>query len=218
MWFIKGLNLIEKIPIEELDNISRNAATITIDRDKYLKPKLETKNKIWLVKSGALRLIKKIDITKEIVLTELEQGELFGFYTHGTERVLKLLNSHSGTLCYLLPKETISSVLKKIPPESIKIDINMNGMVAEIIPELTSMLYQPITQRTLNVLRILAKHFGVKKSMGVVIKSSEIINILSTAALLSNTVVIPALTVMRKSGVIELYRDKIIIKDESILA
>lgn len=217
MWFIKGINLIEKIPLEELDNISRNAITITIEKDKYLRPKSETKNKIWLIKSGSLRLIKKIDVTKEIVLTKLEQGELFGFYTHGTDRVLKLLNSHTGTLCYLLPRETISSALKKIPSESIKIDININGVVAVIIPELTSMLYQSITDRTLNILRILAKHFGVKKSGGIVIKSHEIIDILSTSALLSSPVVIPSLTIMRKSGIIELYENRIIIKDESIL-
>jgi CRP-like cAMP-binding protein len=218
MWFIKGINLLEKIPIEELDNISRNADTITIDRDKYLRPKTETKDKIWLIKSGSLRLIKKIDVTKEVVLTKLEQGELFGFYTQGTDRVIKLLNTHTGVLCYLLQKETISSALKKIPPESIKINININGSIVEIAPDLVSMLYQPITDRTLNVLRILAKHFGVKKSRGTVIKSREIINILSTAALLSNPVVIPSLIVMRKSGTIELYEDKIIIKDESILA
>lgn len=217
MWFIKGINLLEKIPIMELDSISRNATTITIEKDKYLRPKSDTKNKVWLIKSGSLRLIKKIDVTKEIVLTKLEQGELFGFYPHGTERVLRLLNSHTGTLCYLLPQETISSALKIIPPESIKIDININGVGAVIIPELTSMLYQSITERTLDVLRILAKHFGVKKSRGIVIKSKEIINIISTSALLSSTVVIPSLIIMRKNGIIELYEDRIIIKDESIL-
>ncbi len=218
MWYIKGINLFEKIPVEELDNISRNAITITIERDKYLRPKAETREKIWLIKSGSLRLIKKIDVGKEIVLVRLEQGELFGFYPHGSERILKLLYSNTGTLCYIFPKEIISSALKKIPPESIKINIYMNGRALEIIPDLTSMFYQSITERTLNVLRLLAKHFGVKKSTGIVIQSQDIINILSTAALLSNSVVIPSLVIMRKSGTIELYEDRIIIKDESFLA
>ncbi len=217
MWFIKGINLLEKIPLEELETISRNATTITIEKNKYVRPKSETKNKVWLIKSGSLRLIKKIDVTKEIVLTKLEQGELFGFYPQGTDRVLRLLHSHTGTLCYLLPQETLSSALKKIPTESIKIDININGMSAVIFPELTSMLYQSITDRTLSVLRILAKHFGVKKSSSIVIKSREIIKVISTSALLSSAVVIPSLTIMRKNGIIELYEDKIIIKDESIL-
>lgn len=217
MWFIKGINLLEKIPLEELDNISSNATTFAIEKDKYLRPNPETKNKIWLIKSGSLRLIKKIDVTKEIVLTELEQGELLGFYAHGTDRVLKLLNSHTGALCYLLPKETISSALTKIPPETIKININVNDVSAIVIPELTSMLYQPITERILNGLCILAKHFGVKKSVGIVIKSHEIIKILSTISLLSGSVVIPSLAILRKSGIIELYENRIIIKDESII-
>ncbi len=218
MWYIKGINLLEKIPVEELDNISRDAITITIDRYKYLRPKSETRNKIWVIKSGSLRLIKKIDVAKEIVLARLEQGELFGFYPHGGGHILKLLNSNTGALCYLFPQEIISSALKKIPPDSIKININMNGKDLEIIPDLTSMFYQSIVERTLNVLRIFAKHFGVKKSNGIVIQSREIINILSTAAMLSNTVVIPSLVAMRKSGMIELHEDRIIIKDESMLA
>lgn len=216
MWFIKGLNLLEKIPVDELDTISRDAETIAIEKNKYLKPRDDKKDKVWLIKSGSLRLIKRLELTKEIVLATLEQGEFFGFYSNKSERFLRLLYSNEGTLCYLLPVESVKSAIKKIN-QPIKMEINLNGKFLEFFPDVENMLGKSLYNRVLNVLIFLGKNSGIKKSGGVVIKSTGILELLSRASFLSNTVIIPLLAIMRKNGIIDLYPDRIVIKDETLL-
>jgi len=218
MWFIRGINLLTRIPVEELDAISRNATTITIDKDKYMKPRGETTKKVWLVKSGLIRLIKRMDLSKEMVIAKLEQGNLFGFYPDETGNVLKLLHAPEMTLCYLFDRDAIVSALQKIPRDSIKIDINLNNKIINFEPELVKFFHQPLSDRILRVMQLLSQNFGIKKSKGIVIKSPELINIICNASFLSEPVVISFLAIMRKMGKMELYEDQIIIKDESIFS
>lgn len=217
MWFISGINFLEKITIEDLEQILKSAITLSIEKDKYFKPKPETRDKIWLLKTGTVKLIKKVEAKKDLVLSTLEQGELFGFYPV-SKNVIELLFSPTGALFYLLQRNSIEETFKGLSPELFKVITNINGKKIEYTPEINLMLRQNYTERIMQALRLLAKEVGERKKAGLIIKGDGIIELIVKLSFMSPQAVILILSEMWKNGLIEIFKDKLIIKQESIWA
>ncbi|HEY4716505.1 MAG TPA: cyclic nucleotide-binding domain-containing protein [bacterium] len=213
MWFLKGINIFTTLPDFLIESLLKNAETISVHKGKYLRPKPEAMSKVWILKNGFVNLSKKTEDLKEIILADLGQGEVFGFFASGTENIKKLLYSNEDCTCYIIPPEDIRSIISNKAQNTFTQVININGISITLQRNLNELMFKDNMSTVMDAVKILADNLGVKSSNRIILKSTRLVDDIAKISFKSLTVVMLCLSVASKKGIIDLYSDMIVIRD-----
>ncbi len=214
LWYLERLNLFSKMTKEDkmhLDKITQMSETekfqpIFLPGDKA--------NNIYIIKTGKVKISKISEEGKQITLSLLNPGDIFGEVALlGEIQQDTIAEAVENTYLCAIKKEDFESLLMMKPELNLKITKLIGWRLRNVENRIENLIFRDVTARIIHTLLELAKSYRKDTSEGVEINLRLTHEELGQLVAVNRQTVTTRLNELKHLGLIELKRTSIIIKD-----
>ncbi len=161
VWYLSQINLLEDLPMEDLQMIDAMAPMSTIKKGTLIiSPETENKN-LYFLKRGRVRLFKVNEDGKQLTIGLLGKGNIFGeTETFSTGSRSAYVEAMDDALVCILGKKDFEALLMKRPQVALKMVSILTQKIRESEEMLENLAFRDVRYRLLYLLAKLAKRFG----------------------------------------------------------
>jgi CRP-like cAMP-binding protein len=218
LWYLKKINLLDGMSQKDMEYIDCNSRMKEFKKGETIYFSHSDVQQIFFLKKGRVKLYKTDVSGKEIVFAILKENECFGSLSpFEGPKPNEFAEAMEGTMTCIIDKKVFYSFIKDKP----SIVLRLNKMLSLKIYEL-EMLLEELTFNTV-MERLVALFLKLNEKFGVHFNQYRMININLThndlASMIGSTreSTTVALTSLKKAGLVESRKKKIILKDMSRL-
>lgn len=218
-WYLKHVKLFSDLSDEEIKLIDSITRMEYIPKQQPIYIPSEGGDNVYLLKQGHVKISRLMEDGRELTLTILEPGEIFGEIEALTDKTrnTQAVALDDSYIC-VIRKKDFESFLKKRPDTSIKLTKLIGIRLMSLENRIDDILYKDVPARLASSLLKLAEQFGHVDNAGVHLQlrltHQELANLIaSTRETVSRT-----LGKFREKGLIEFNRKEILIKDKDGLS
>ncbi len=214
VWYLKRMDLFKDLPHEEIERIERATKMRKVCRKEHIFVPGGEGRFVYFLKSGRVRLYRRLRDGKEWTIDYLEPGDIFGELSllEGQTYDTAAQAVEESCVC-LMEKRDFEDLLKRYPPLAVKITRLMGFRIRKIESRIEDLLYRDVPRKLAAVLIRLAGEYGVKDSRGILLRirlsHSDIAKLIGS----SRETVTLAMKELRDRGLIEVAERRIVIKD-----
>jgi CRP-like cAMP-binding protein len=162
-WHVRRPPWLESLKPDLAQQIRRSALIRTFaPGDRIFGPTREVEN-VWLVEHGLVRLYRVVPDGREITISLVRPGHIFGEVPVLNElpRVSSAEAMRRST-CWRIPRESFLRVVRSDPEAGFAITKEIAGKIARIETRLEDMVFRSVESRLARTLAQLAEEFGVE--------------------------------------------------------
>ncbi len=165
VWYLSQINLLEELPMEDLQMIDAMAPMSTVKRGTMIITPEQNNNNLYLLKQGKVRLYKMNEEGKQLTLGLLGKGNIFGeTETFSTGSGSAYVEAMDDALVCILGKQDFENLLTKRPQVALKLVNILTQRLRESEEMLENLAFRDVRYRLLYLLVKLAKRFGETQS------------------------------------------------------
>ncbi|NPA13413.1 MAG: Crp/Fnr family transcriptional regulator [Aquificae bacterium] len=213
--FLKNIPLLEGIPEEDIQNISKYFHLKEYKKNDYIFFEGDEEPGIYIVVEGIVKLIKETADGKTVILRLVTPKEVFGWLVVGDTKPTSTYTAQAlmDTKVLHISNQDFIKLLKQYPALAIKITCDASKMLLEAYDRLKSLAAEKVEGRIASLLLELSRKIGVEQGDKVVIKAPITRQDLAE---MTGTTVETAIRIMsrwKKEGIVNTERGKIEIID-----
>jgi CRP-like cAMP-binding protein len=221
LWYLENLNLRNILTLEERERLAGTAVMQHVSRKEILYFPTEPSDSIYILKEGKVKIYRLAPDGKEIILSIVNPGELFGELgiagQQEREEVAEVLED--AVVCRIALKD-VKQLMESMPSLTIEILTRLGSRVKKVQTRLESLICKSVEQRIRSLIKEMAHDYGrviagdpgqIEIKLGLT--HADIANLTGT----SRQSVTSVLGALEKQGLIKHDRRRIYIKDLSRL-
>lgn len=214
LWYLENLNLMEGLSADEMMKLANMTNMKSLGKNEIIYFPDEPSSSFYFLKSGQVKLSRISKEGKEITLTVLGPGEIFGEFglsESGTRD--DIATAIDEVVICAVSKNQIENLLLLNPKLNLRI-IKLIGLrLQKIERKLESLVFRDSNHRIIDFLSSYAGEYGKKIGTEIFIKTNithqEIANLTAT----SRQTVTTVFNELKKQNIIDFSRREIIIRD-----
>jgi CRP/FNR family transcriptional regulator len=214
LWHLKRFNFFTCLSMSEMMDFSRNAIEKRFAKKDMIFLPGDNSDKVYLLKSGVVKVSKYSDAGKEIILAMVNPGEIFGemalIETGKREMVAEaLMDSY---VC-IVSRELFMRYLQRNPEMSLQITKIMGLKFKRMGQKVEDLIFRNVYQRLAGLLIHLTDEYGYHKNNKTYIRVK--LTHYDIASLIGSTreTTTACLNDFRREGLLEFDGRKIVILD-----
>ena len=215
LWYLKNFNLFENLDPEEMESLSDMITDGTIKKKQPIYMEGDPSETLYFLKKGRVKIVRTDESGKEITLTLLEPGEIFGEMGifDNAPRETTAVALEDSLLCTMRRRD-FEKVMANKPEMSFKLSKLMGLRMRHIENKIQELMFHDVPTRLARLLlRLLEQHpremrNGVR--INIKLSQQEIANLIgATREMTSST-----LNHFRKQGLIDIEAKYIYVLDK----
>lgn len=214
IWYLKRMELFKDLPYDEMERIERATKMKRVCRKEHIFVPGGEGRFVYFLKSGRVRLYRRLKDGKEWTIDYLEPGDIFGELSllEGETYDTAAQAVEDSYIC-MMRKEDFEELIGRHPPLAIKVTKLLGFRVKRIESRIEDLLYRDVHGKLSALLVRLAKEYGVRDSRGILLRiklsHSDMAKLIGS----SRETVTLTLKDFKERGLIEVAHRNIIIKD-----
>jgi CRP/FNR family cyclic AMP-dependent transcriptional regulator len=214
IWYLENINLSDIFSKEKLQQSNHDLIEKSYKKGDYIYEHNETADKIFLIKTGKVKIISVGESGKEIVKTILSTGDIFGERSiFGQQNYNDAAVAVEDTQVSILSSHQLKSLMKEHSSISLFFMKLMGSKVLEMEQRLESLIFKDSKSRIIDFLLNLIEKKGQRIGYEWVVRNfithQEIANLTAT----SRQSVTTLLNDLRNEGIITFDRRRLLIRD-----
>lgn len=205
IWYLKRFNLFENFSKGEMESLSKNVVESEIAKKQPIYLQGDPSEKLYFLKRGRVKITRLDESGKEITLTMLEPGEIFGELGLFDEspRETNAVTMEDSLLC-LVRRGDFEKMMADRADLSLKITKLMGFRLRQIETKLDELLFRDVPSRLSRLLlRLLEQH--AKKTVkgeciNIKLSQQELANLIGATREMTSSV----LNSFKREGLIEI--------------
>jgi len=221
---MSDIDIIKKIPIfadlepQELEKVSKIYISRQYKKGQIIFFEGEPGEAVYFVKEGKIKIYKADDEGREYILHIFGPGNIFAeTVLFGSDPYPANAEAVEDSVIGLIKNRDLEELLKKNTDIAFKIIKVLSKRLRESQENIKNLVFRDTYDRTACALHKMALEHGIKTSHGIEVEMpitrSELASIVGT----SRETVTRMLSEMKRKGIIDMDRQKIIIKNERAL-
>lgn len=218
VWYLKRINIFSGMSDGEMEMVSQVSFMKKYSKKEPIYLQGDRGEQVYLLKSGRVKISKLSAEGKELILTMLGPGEVFG------EMVL-IDDSPTGTIAEAMEETHIcvinrrdfEALLTQKPELALRITKLIGLRRRELETKIEDLIFRDVHSRLAHLLLLLTEEHGVKKDRGILVDIK--LTHYEIASLIGSTreTTTFCLNDFKKEGLIDFDRRKILILNETEL-
>lgn len=207
LWYLSQISLFDALSMEELKEIEKMTPMTTIKRGELIQSPDSSREGLYLLKEGKLKLYKINPDGKQFIVSILGSGNVFGemdSFSLGTSDTF--IETMDETILCSLGKEQFEQFLVDRPHLTVRIMKELSRLLKERDAMLAQFALNNVRDRILHLLKTLAEKFGAPEGeyykIDIPLSHQEIANMIGS----TRETVTMALNALSKDGVIKTGR------------
>ncbi|MFD1953196.1 Crp/Fnr family transcriptional regulator [Paenibacillus thailandensis] len=159
--YLSRIQLFDGLELEQLHNIAPVTPANTVKRKTVIASPHMPQKRLFLIKSGKVRLYRILKSGKELTVDLLGDGHLFGeagSFTTGSESLYA--ETMEDSIICTLDKERFETIVKANPEIGLKLIGIVSSRLKEVEEMLELLAYGSVRRRLLYLLYKLSRKFG----------------------------------------------------------
>ena len=221
---MSDIDIIKKIPIfadlepQELEKVSKIYISRQYKKGQIIFFEGEPGEAVYFVKEGKIKIYKADDEGREYILHIFGPGNIFAeTVLFGSDPYPANAEAVEDSVIGLIKNRDLEELLKKNTDIAFKIIKVLSKRLRESQENIKNLVFRDTYDRTACALHKMALEHGIKTTNGIEVEMpitrSELASIVGT----SRETVTRMLSEMKRKGIIDMDRQKIIIKNERAL-
>ncbi|MBK6362297.1 MAG: Crp/Fnr family transcriptional regulator [Saprospiraceae bacterium] len=214
IWYLENMNMSDIFCKNKLQQSNQELIEKSYKKGEYIYEANETADKIFLIKTGKVKIISVGESGKEIVKTILSSGDIFGERSiFGQQNYNDAAVAVEDTQVSILSSYQLKSLMKEHSSISLFFMKLMGSKVLEMEQRLESLIFKDSKSRIIEFLLNLIEKKGQRIGYEWVVRNfithQEIANLTAT----SRQSVTTLLNELRNEGIITFDRKRLLIRD-----
>ncbi|MBK6782506.1 MAG: Crp/Fnr family transcriptional regulator [Saprospiraceae bacterium] len=214
IWYLENMNISDIFCKNKLQQSNQELIEKSYKKGEYIYEANETADKIFLIKTGKVKIISVGESGKEIVKTILSSGDIFGERSiFGQQNYNDAAVAVEDTQVSILSSYQLKSLMKEHSSISLFFMKLMGSKVLEMEQRLESLIFKDSKSRIIEFLLNLIEKKGQRIGYEWVVRNfithQEIANLTAT----SRQSVTTLLNELRNEGIITFDRKRLLIRD-----
>ena len=218
-WFLKQCDLCNRLTREEIETLEKRCLLRTFERRSLIYVPSDLSDSLLLLLSGRVKLYHLTSEGKEVVLTLIEPGELFGELVLVNQRKREeFAEAMLPSKVVLIPSDAFREIMERHPEVSLGVSRLMGLRRQRVERRLKSLLFRSNRERLIFLLLELAEKYGERTEDGVLLKIR--LSHQEMASMIGSTreSVTVLLGELQTAGTIQTRRREVLLKDMEALA
>lgn len=219
LWYLQNIKLFVDMPRDEISAIERMTTMQMVKRRQPIYLPGDPGDKVFLLKTGQVKLSRISDEGKELTIAILNPGDIFGelevLDDSPRDAMAEALEDTS--FC-VMRREDFESLLKRRPDLTVKLTKLIGLRLKRIENRVEDLVFKDVPSRLAGLLLQLSQEFGVKEERGLRLRTKvthqEMANLIGS----TRETVTATLGDFKRAGLVELDGHQIIIKNTQGLA
>ncbi|MBD3288927.1 cyclic nucleotide-binding domain-containing protein [candidate division KSB1 bacterium] len=218
IWYLKKFNLFENISHDELENISDKVSDNEVKKRDIVYLEGDTGENLYFLKKGRVKISRVNEAGKEITLTMLEPGEIFGelglFDDQPRQTTATALED---SLICMMRRADFEQLMSNKPELGFKLSKLMGLRLRHFENRIDDLIFRDVPSRLARLLLRLSEQHPIETENGLKINiklsQQELANLIGATREMTSSV----LNNFRKDGIISLESKHIYIQDNKAL-
>lgn len=186
IWYLNRVNLFKGMHKEEMMQLARLTEMKSYKKKDIIYLPGEPGNHVYLLKKGVVKLSKLLSDGRELTLTYLESGEIFGELETVSDMARNTqAMAHSDVMICVLSKKNLSDLVQSKPELGLRLSKFIGFRRYTIENRLENLIYRTIPQRLACILLELIEQFGLPvllgKKINIPLTHQDIANLIGAA-------------------------------------
>jgi CRP/FNR family transcriptional regulator len=218
IWYLKNLDVFSHLPDEDHEKIEKVANMRPVAKGERLYLQGSADKNIYILKKGAVKIVKQTSHGKEVILDVVQSGTIFGEMSaiDPKERDESAEMIEDGLIC-TFDRERFQELMQNVPGLSIKITKMIHFRFRKIENRLLDLLHSSVEQRLSKTLINLMEEFGVPHKDGYLIKVKLTHNDYADLIASTRETVTATFNKLKKMGILDFENKYVVIKSEDKL-
>jgi CRP-like cAMP-binding protein len=217
LWYLKNFNMLKSLSKEEMGKLNRMAVMRHVPRKQVLYFPTDSSNSIYMLKAGKMKISRITPDGKEIILTILGPGEIFGeLGIIGQQEREETAEVTDDAIVCIVDIKSLQNLMKDNPKFNTEILKFIGFRLKRVQSRLESLIFKNAEQRIRSLIKELALDHGRsiagdenQREVKLGLTHGEIAKLTAT----SRQTVTTQLNELEKSGIIKYDRKRIYIQD-----
>jgi CRP-like cAMP-binding protein len=219
LWYLKNCRLLERLPAEELAQLEKVSRFRKFAAGEMIYTPTAAGDAVLVLTSGRVKICHLTPDGKESILALIEPGELFGelcLFEQGPREDFAIAVAAAAVV--LVPRQSMQELLERNAGLAIGVTRLVGLRRQRIERRLKYLLYRSNHDRLIHLLAELAETYGVQTPAGVLLSIKLSHQDLASIIGSTRETVTATLGQLQKLGLLEIGRQKIVIRDVGRLA
>lgn len=170
LWYLRDINLFSAMTEEEMQYVHQRTVMREIRRKEVLYLPGEPGDRIYLLKSGVVKISALPEDGREVILTLLRKGEVFG-----EEAVLDdaprdhMAEAYEDALICMIARKDFIEMIRKFPGLSFSVTRLIGFRLKTFRNRVEGLLFKGTAARLAQVLVDLSRDHGVRDDYGILL-------------------------------------------------
>lgn len=213
LWYLKNLDIFSHLREEEYQMLDRHAAMREIKRGDILYLYGSSDKKLYMLKTGAVKITKLTPGGRELIIDIIKGGSLFGEMAaiEDRERDEAAVVVEDGLLCEL-SRPDFDRMQKMVPGLSIRVTKMIGFRRWKLENKLIDLLYGSVEQRLAKTILNLLDDFAVPHARGYLLKIKLTHQDFADLIASTRETVTATLTRLKNDGLLEVEGKNLVIR------
>jgi CRP/FNR family transcriptional regulator len=218
IWYLKNLDVFSHLPTADHEMIEKVANMRTVAKGERLYLQGSADKNIYILKKGAVKIVKQTPHGKDIIVDIVQSGTIFGEITSidPKERDESAEMIEDGLIC-TFDREKFQELMQSVPGLSIKITKMIHFRFRKIENRLLDLLHSSVEQRLAKTLVNLMEEFAVPHENGYLVKVKLTHSDYADLIASTRETVTATFNKLKKMGIIDFDNKYVVIKSEDKL-
>ncbi|HDZ26524.1 MAG TPA: Crp/Fnr family transcriptional regulator [Candidatus Aminicenantes bacterium] len=218
VWYLKRINIFSGLSDKEMEMVSHVSFMKKYSKKETIYLPGDRKEQIYLLKSGRVKISKLSAEGKELILTMLGPGDVFG-------EMALVDDSPSGTIAEtmdethicVISRKNFEALLTQKPELAFQITKLIGLRRKELETKIEDLIFRDVHSRLAHLLLRLAQEHGLKRDRGILVNIK--LTHYEIASLIGSTreTTTVCLNDFKKEGLLDFDRRKILLLNEAEL-
>jgi CRP/FNR family cyclic AMP-dependent transcriptional regulator len=218
LWYLENFNLFEGLDKDNMMVLEKITVHKEIPKSEPIYFAHDPSTSIFLLKKGRVKLTRTSPDGKEMILTLINPGEIFGeLAIYGDEQRTDYAYTLESSIICAINKDEFKSFLDNNPALNLKISKIIGFRLRKYSKQIEDLVFKDASQRVVSFLLNLANEQGKKIGEETFVKPFLTHKDIAELTACSRQTVNAILTDLRERGIINFDRKKLIISNEEEL-
>lgn len=219
LWYFENFNLLMSLKKSEMEYMSKTASMRDCSKNQVIYFPEDSSNVIYFLKQGKVKISKYSEEGKEIIITILGPGEIFGELSiSGEGRRDEIAEALEESIVCTLSIHELEKMMEKNPKFNMTITKLIGLRLKKIESRLVSLIFKSTENRIKSFIKEMADDHGRKIGMETEIKLNLTHDDIAKLTATSRQSVTSVFNELEKDNVILYSRKRILIKNYEQLA
>ena len=212
LWYLENFNLFKGLNDNSMMELNKISSMQEIKKEEPIYFASEPSRAIYFLKTGRVKIAKYFSDGSEKIITIINPGEIFGemAYLDEGERTDYAITVESSLIC-AINKSDLTSFIEKNPELNLKLTKILGLKLRSFSERIEDLVFRDADQRIASFILRFAEKNGKKVGNQVFVKPFLKHQNIGELTACSRQTVNYILTNLRDKGVIDFYRNKLII-------